>query len=276
MAKHAFLILAHDQPRRLKRLIEALRHDNFDIYVHIDGKAPISHFLTEGAVYTKDRARCYWGDYSIVKATLNLINEALSSGEKYGYLTLLSGADYPCASSNRMFDFFSNADREFIDCFQTTEEKWHDRYRLHHYRNPGLGRRFMKRFMKAGLRKTPSRRTMPYNLEPYWGSQWWSLTADAAGHVFNTLLNRPELVRFFKYVDCPDEMLFQTILGNSPYKEKFGENRRYVDWRDSVSSPRVLSTPDDFGKIRNSNCLFARKFDEDNPILDWIDRELRL
>jgi hypothetical protein len=134
----------------------------------------------------------------------------------------------------------------------------------------------MKRLMRTGLWKKPGQRMMPCNLEPYWGSQWWSLTADAAGHVFDTLRNRPELVGFFKYVECPDEMIFQTILGNSPYKVKFSDNRRYIDWQDSSSSPRMLSSQDDFEKIRNSGCLFARKFDEINPILDWIDRDLRL
>lgn len=53
---------------------------------------------------------------------------------------------------------------------------------------------------------------------------------------------------------------------NNIYKYDITENDsnmalRYIDWKTGPQYPRVLNE-NDFDKIKNSNCLFARKFDE--------------
>ena len=39
--RHAFLIIAHEKPMVLKRLVEALDHPQNDIFIHIDKKCDI-------------------------------------------------------------------------------------------------------------------------------------------------------------------------------------------------------------------------------------------
>ena len=38
MKKHAYLIMAHNQPQILKKLLTLLDHEQNDIYIHVDKK----------------------------------------------------------------------------------------------------------------------------------------------------------------------------------------------------------------------------------------------
>ena len=42
--KHAFLIIAHDNPELLKVLVDLLDHPDCDIFIHIDLKSDIEQF----------------------------------------------------------------------------------------------------------------------------------------------------------------------------------------------------------------------------------------
>ena len=76
-----------------------------------------------------------------------------------------------------------------------------------------------------------------------------------------------------------DETLFQTIIMNSPFRDRvINNNYRYVEWSKikENGNPRVL-TSNDYQKIVNSQMHFARKFDieADEKILDMIDDYLK-
>ena len=79
MKKYAFLILAHTDPIHLQKLVYSLDFEHFDIYIHIDKKQDITKFQFDQ--YTlkyselfiiQDREFVYWGDISIVHATVTL------------------------------------------------------------------------------------------------------------------------------------------------------------------------------------------------------------
>jgi hypothetical protein len=87
----------------------------------------------------------------------------------------------------------------------------------------------------------------------------------------------PGVVRFFRHVDVPDELFFQTVLCSSPLRERIvNDNLRFIDWRDPASGSPAVLTSADFPALQASPKLFARKFDAtaDAGILDLIDREL--
>jgi hypothetical protein len=87
----------------------------------------------------------------------------------------------------------------------------------------------------------------------------------------------PALVRFFKYVDVPDEIFFQTVLLNSPYRDIIvNDNLRHIDWKDPTAGSPAVLTRSDFPALAESPKLFARKFDVrvDAGILDMIDERL--
>lgn len=74
-------------------------------------------------------------------------------------------------------------------------------------------------------------------------------------------------------------MFFQTIIFNSKFREKVymideASNSnimslRYIDWNSGPEFPKLLDS-DDFIKIKNTDCILARKF---NPKIDLSEYE---
>ncbi len=79
--KHAFLIIAHDRPRELERLVRALDDDSHDIYVHIDKNSQHDfssvHDMTHHSrLIFIPRMRVVWGGSSQVDVELALLHAA--------------------------------------------------------------------------------------------------------------------------------------------------------------------------------------------------------
>jgi hypothetical protein len=156
--------------------------------------------------------------------------------------------------------------------FPNHEWHWGGYYRLPTWRIPLFGKkrriippRFSKRFHKR----------MPLDYHPYGGSTWWALPTPAVEHIRNFAKNHPEFIRYFQELIYPDEMMFHTILSNSPFKPEIGDHYLHVMKWTMGPHPAVL-TEQDLPLLRESDRCFARKFEEaeDGGILDLIDREL--
>lgn len=109
----------------------------------------------------------------------------------------------------------------------------------------------------------------------YSGGSWICLSGEMEGWMENYLKAHPEYARFYRNVNCPDEIFFQTLLMNSPYKYKREDYLHYVDWSKGGNSPKTL-TIDDYEKISGSDKLMARKFDAngDKEVMYRIKNEL--
>jgi len=117
--------------------------------------------------------------------------------------------------------------------------------------------------------------------EPFGGWAWWTLTYDCSKYMLETFRKNPQLKKFFKFSWTPDEMIYQTIIINSPFRETVVNN----DLREIVfpgegenGSHPIIYKANDFEFIKNSTKLFARKFDitVDKEIIDQIDKEILL
>src|SRR6185436_9204976 len=107
------------------------------------------------------------------------------------------------------------------------------------------------------------------------GSQWFSVTKDCVSYILSMHRINPHLKAFFKHTLLSDESYFTTILVHSHYKDNIAQNNfRYIRWttEGARSHPEVM-TKNDFPVLRDSEKLFARKFDmhKDSEILDLID-----
>ena len=94
--KIAYLILAHKNPRLLKKTVEALSCDDCAFFIHIDKKSNIADFSEirgENVFFSAKRVPVYWGEFSQVRAILRLIRQALECSERYDYFVLLSGSE---------------------------------------------------------------------------------------------------------------------------------------------------------------------------------------
>src|SRR5690606_11528487 len=119
-------------------------------------------------------------------------------------------------------------------------------------------------------------RTLPSGFVFTGRSQWMTLSVRHVRYVLDFVGKNPQVVRFFRHTWGPDEVFFQTILYNSPYREdSVHDGLRYIDWSEGKASPKTL-TQGDLDVLRQEGKFFARKFDAsiDSDILDCIDSNL--
>ena len=99
------------------------------------------------------------------------------------------------------------------------------------------------------------------------------LTGECARYLVDFMEENATLRRFATLCWGPDEFLFATVIMNSPFRASvINNNYRYMDWSLGGANPKLL-TMEDFGSLRSSDMLFARKFDMvvDSEVLDKID-----
>ena len=276
--KIAHVILIHQNPLQLRRLIQRLAHPDADFYIHVDLKTDINPFLFlqgEHVKFIVNRVSVHWGAYSIVQATVNSLMEILKSVGNYDYINLLSGQDYPLKSTESIHNFFKNNPNKAFMHTLLVENEWQEaiprltKYHLSNY--TFSGKYTLEKWINFLL---PSRK-MPNNLIAVGRSQWFSISSQHAEYVVSYLHENKHVKRFFELTWGSDEFVFQTILFNSIHqKDMVNDNLRYIDWSDNKVSPKTF-TINDLPNLLNSERLFARKFSEniDCNIMDELDKQ---
>ena len=232
--------------------------------------SPQIHILPD-----KFRVDVQWATFSQVQATLNLLRYASYHGE-YEHYWLCSGQDYPIKPIDEIVRFLhSKPDMNFIQIWDSknsigggTENNLDKRTAIY-FPSFVLGNSTTRRIAKRAIveltggynRTFPLfRRKTPDNTKFFFGSSWICLSGETEEWMDNYLKRHPEYIRFYRNVNCSDECFFQTLVMNSPYKEKREDYLHYVDWSEGGNSPKTL-TVDDYEKISGSDKLMARKFD---------------
>lgn len=290
--KIAFILLVHQGVSQVNRLINRLNDEKVDFFIHVDKNSgreffnELSQSLSQYPnVFFTERIKCYWGHYSLVKATLIGLKSANSNVYNYDHYILLSGQDYPIKPINNIIEFLEenkgisflrHTQFPFINWYEggfARTKYWYINKLRRKKGNPSITNRVISRTW-SNLRKVlPERKYLSKYFVQYGGSQWWCLTGEMVDYIVQFLQENKKYERFFKYVEIPDEIFFQTILLNSPYKDKIvNDNLRYMVWRDNTESPSVLMK-NDFNELLNNTNLFARKFDveKDYLIMNLID-----
>ena len=267
MMRIAYLILAHRAPDDLLAMLPALRRHG-ETYLHIDRDSHgfDSHWgaLSEHAVHARRRHRVSWGGFSVVEATLELIETALAVGTA-DYFILMSGACLPVSNSASLTQRLIREGGEYIDVMPDAEARQHDRAaRLRHYRfysktmpRPCLGA------VNRLSRLTWTRPEFAAEFgAPRFGSMWWCLSRPFMEWAMQFRLAYPSYDRRFRNTETPDESYFQTLVSLSPFAAKVKGSLTYVDWEKGGSHPKTLSRLD-LPRITASGHYFARKFDWD-------------
>ncbi|TSJ40758.1 beta-1,6-N-acetylglucosaminyltransferase [Mucilaginibacter corticis] len=277
MMRLAYLILAHGNKPQLERLAKSLVYPNTDIYIHLDTKIGISEFADlaqlDGVSFIKKRTNVKWGDYSMVAATLISFEEILNTGNNYSHINLLSGQDYPLKSAATIQKFlFENPDKSFIR-YRSILDDWQQsisRITMYSLGDYNIPFRFK---IQDLLNKFLPDKKMPLGLKPYGFSQWITITPACAAYSLNYLKSHRSARRFFRLTWAVDEIVFQTILMNSPLKDSIvNDHLRYIKFKNAASRPNTLTIAD-AKLLTDSNKFFARKFDPqiDSKILDYLD-----
>lgn len=274
----ACIILAHKYPKQLIRLIARLDAEQTSFWVHIDQKISnkiyqviVSRLSNKQNVYFLERQNVYCGHFSQVYATYNGIKEIFQSNIPFDYVKLLSGQDYPIRPRGKIEKTLQESGKSsFLEFFPLPSKVWE----IGGERNGGLDRinycyfHVLNRYFRL-----PLKRKFPQGFEPFGRSAYWFLPREYAEYINNFIKKNLSFIKFFKNTKIPDESFFQTIICNSPLREKIiNDNLTYTDWRWNSPNPEILNR-NYFKILFESKCLFARKFDitKDSDALDLID-----
>lgn len=266
----AYIISAYKRPDLLFRLVDAL--DGAPIAIHVDRKSDIgpeveSRARAHANVTLLPRHVCHWGLFGHVEASLEGLKWFM--GAQADYAALLTGQCYPIKPKRVIEQALENlGGRSMIEISRFPKAEW-----LHG--DDGGYKRLDRFYLKFPRRLMPKairlwKRRPPYHLHPYGGSGYWLLSREAIAYIRAYVAGHPQLTRYFRTTFCPDEMFFQTILGNSPLNGKLvSKLLHYTDWSKGGASPAMLRSSD-LPTLQASDALFARKFD-DHETLDMID-----
>jgi hypothetical protein len=274
----AHLILTHKNPDQLERLVKALDHPCFDLFIHVDRKTDVRSFThlarQKQITLIEDRVPIYWAGYGTIQATLNGCREIMKKGG-YDYINVMSGQDYPLRPAHEIYEHLTrDPQKQFITC-ESVEHQWTTaanrvkQYHLINWRIPGKHKleRMINRLLPA--RKFP----LP-DFTVVGRSNWFTLTIPAMDYLLQFLEDNPRVVNYFKYCWGADEFIFSTVIFNSPFRQHIVDNLMYVDWTGRTDGhPRVLLSSD-LPALQTTEKLFARKFDieKDAQILDLLEK----
>lgn len=286
--KHAYLIMAHTDFALLKTLITMLDDVRNDIYLHVDKKAkdfaPAMFSTSKAKLHILEkRLDVRWGHYSQIKLEMLLFETAHKNGP-YAYYHLLSGMDLPLKSQDYIHDFFTqNSGKEFVGFWNNLD--WQAHFRVSQYfffmqyekaKNRYIQIFFSKlrRFIRKNIHKITKERKTDFTCKK--GPNWVSITHNFCNYL---LLQKEFILKRFKYTQNGDEVFLQTVIWNSPFKEKLYDISdtdngcmREIDWeRGTISSPYTWRE-EDAEFLMSSEKLFARKFSNlvDKKIINKI------
>lgn len=305
----AYLVLSHDHPEQVEALAARVLELSAtgDVVVHHDARAgalpwggappPRAHLVERTAVW--------WGDWSVVDASLRLVRFAAESLDA-DWFVFLSGQHRPVVDLAEWERTLAAADIDGLVPAKpiTTRPSWGRRptapdinYVRYAYRwrslPPPTGRaarvaletaRRLSRYAQPMFKieyaprrqrwfvGVPRRRRVMKDWTLYTGTQWIAFGRGAARVVLEV---DPAIVDWYRQTWIPDQSFFQTVLHNQPglilrdtpvtYVPPMRLARARPDW--------MALRREDLPDIQASGAAFARKFDTsvDAEILPLID-----
>lgn len=276
--KYAYLIIVHNEFDILQRLIYALDDERNDIYIHFDRKVKSLPDLkvNKSRLFVIDRrVDVRWGSVTQISCEYRLWEEAVLNGP-YNHYILLSGTHLPLVPVNRLTDQWSEFSGKNLICGLGKEIEYQEIMKVHRYnlfmrgfaygskRNQIIHQWLWKVFLaiqkKLGIRRNDS--------VDFWrGSNWVVLSHEAVAYI----LSRKEFaLRIFKMSFCADEYLVPTLLMSSHSLKETLIDAHFLLFQDMMRANARELTLNDYNDIRNSNCLFARKFSSAN--IDLVNK----
>lgn len=274
----AILILAHKNVQQVVELSRKL-NSNFNVYIHFDKKMTLDDnclkILENENIKYISQEDVKWGSWSIVRATIALMNLALSDKDNR-YFHLISGQDWPIINSQEIYDFFEDKNSIYMERYSADRvRKSHEEiinWQKYYYYYDVINRRklygkiFHRLTIKLqGLLKINKFKKLKINLDIYAGSQWGSLPRDAVEFALDYLDSHENVYKMFETGFCSDEFWLPTILANSSKFRNRYENYNYhfIKWTEQHGSYPAILDENNFIELRQSKAFFARKFDAD-------------
>jgi hypothetical protein len=301
--KLAYIILAHKNPEQLTRLIARLNTKTTSFFIHVDQTTDretydqmVKSLSVFSNIYWLKRYDTYWGSFRAVKATYEGIQELFKQNIEFDYVVFLTGQDYPIKSISYIEAYLTkNTGKEFIEYYPLPCQEWKNpnfTINVDRVENWFINGKLVKhdfialpeqaslksRLFLSGcsllmrLNILRRKRKFPEGFQPFGGSAYWCISRNCAEYINNFIQQNPAFINFFRFAGLTDEVFFQTIILNSPFKEQvINDDLKYVVW----PGPAIFNK-NDLENLKNSSDLFARKFDAaiDTEVLDLIDQKI--
>ncbi|KAF5730678.1 xylosyltransferase 2 [Tripterygium wilfordii] len=272
---------------KLWRTLKALYHPRNQYVVHLDLESPAEErlelasrveknpvFSKVGNVYmiTKANMVTYKGP-TMVSNTLHACAVLLKRSKDWDWFINLSASDYPLVTQDDLIHTFSTLNRNLNFIEHSSHLGWkEDKRAMPLIIDPGL-----YSSKKTDIYWASPRRTLPTSFKLFTGSAWMVLTHSFVEYLIWGWDNLPRtlLMYYANFVSSP-EGYFHTVICNVPEYAQTAVNHdlHYISWDNPPKQhPHVLSL-NDTEKMIASGAAFARKFRQNDPVLDKIDRDL--
>ncbi len=225
MAKIAFILLCHKDPKAIIQQANQLTAVGDYIAIHFDARAPQEAYqeIVEGVkdnpnvTFAKKRIKCGWGEWSLVQATLHAVEAALHSFPKATHFYMVSGDCMAIKSAEYAYDVLDRDDVDYVESFDFFESDWiktgfkEERLIYRHLFNERTQKWWFYKSFEL-QRKFKITRNIPEDLQIQIGSQWWCLRRRTVEAIFDFISKRKDVIRFFRTTWIPDETFFQTMV----------------------------------------------------------------
>lgn len=288
--KIAYIILAYKDPEQVFGMMRSLQNISASFFLHVDANSKIDGFknfpdnLDQTRIHlSENRFKTNWSSFGCVEAILFNMKKIVSLGDKFDFVITLTGQDYPL---QKLIDIekrlLQNPNNIYMEFFKLPSPKWKNggisRVMSYHF-NLFKNRTVIKIFHRMMIFLSPILPTkkMGAKYDLYGGEAHFIFPFETVGYMLDFINKNPKFLSFFKHTYMPDEVIFQTLLMNSPFKDKVVNNTlKYTDWSKPEHGLPAILTTSDFKSLEKSDCLFARKFDavKSQKLLDLIDTNL--
>lgn len=284
--KIAYLLLAHKSPEQINVFIrQLLDYGDCDIYIHVDKKAEsiIPQIISDERVTIVSKYKVSWGSFEIPKAALELMRIAVESGKEYTHFYFGSCQDLLVKKG--LYEFLAqNPEEIFIKINKSVDNnsRTSARYRVrwpkqlmirndwHIYRFVRIAIQYLS---QLGLVYRENKRPAPDGIVFYEGRTWFIAPSNMIDYILSYVHEHPEFIDFWEESLASDLMFFQTIIMNSPYKDKIKDELMYVNFGKTfgtMNHPLDISINDD-KEIDYGNYYCARKFELDKrDVIDYF------
>lgn len=278
----ACIVLAHEDPQHVRRLVEAL--DPFPVFLHCDARTPESVFLamTEGLparVRLLPRIRTGWAKWENVAAEVEGYRSALATTD-VSHVAVLTGSDYPLAHPDEIRALLAaHREESFIAANPLPYSDWG--------RDGGVARiKYRHWAWRKQMLRLPVPRRVPRDVVFAGGSQLKVLARRHAAAVVATVDERPDLVRFWRRTWVADETFVPSVLSTPALTPGFADEHVphglwWIGWDGTARKSPPWLTPADAGALLERRTMpdvdvphvFARKFSTDRSadLLDVVD-----
>lgn len=281
---HCIIMTAYKDDELINTFLSKVPRD-WGVYIHIDRKSKLQPSdIRHANAFIEKKYKIYWGGQEHLLAFLDLLANAHK--KHFDYYHLVTGQDYFASSPENFDDVVGDIGNNYIEIHPLPRPGWwNGGYEILQYKTftsyfnikKGVKHKIHQLFWDLQKLLHIKHSLPSYPL--YCGSVYCSLTDAAVDFSLNSDVSL-DLINRTRNSICSEEIFFQSVIMNSPYKDKVvNNNLRYIDWSSPIRGnvPAVLNESY-FDDIVSSRRLFCRKIDSNKSakLLQLLNSTLRL